>query len=195
MNKKNIITIAGKPGSGKSTASKSIAQELGFEHFSSGDLFRAIGRERGAQINEANELAEKEKDIDELVDQRLRDIGASQNQVIIDSRMAWHWMPQSFKVYLNLDLEVAALRILSDMDDERRKHEHIPKDPAEYAKLLKSRLDSEARRYKKLYDVNPYDVNNYDLVVNTADHQPKEVQELIMSEYNLWLGLNSSTLA
>lgn len=187
MRKKHIITIAGKPGSGKSTSSKGIAAELGFQHFSSGDLFRAIGRERGIDVTQTNLAAEKEKEIDYLVDERLRDIGKLEDQVVIDSRLAWHWIPDSFKVYLDLDLEVAAERILAHMDPTRLEIEEVHDDPKEYAAALQNRLDLEIRRYKALYDVNPYDVSNYDLVVDTAVNSPEQTKALIIEKYNEWL--------
>lgn len=185
--KKHIITISGRPGSGKSTASKAIAEQLGFEHFSSGDLFRAIAHERGIDIHQANLTAEGDTQIDKLVDDRLVHIGETQDYVAIDSRMAWHWMPQSFKVFLDLDILAAATRIIHSMDPERLKHEHIPDDPADYAKQLQSRLDSEARRYHALYQADPYDRANYDLVVDTALNNPAEVVRQIVSAYNVWI--------
>ncbi len=186
MAKKKIITISGRPGSGKSTASRSIAEALGYEHFSSGDLFRAIGRELGSDVHQANLNAEQEGNIDFLVDQRLREIGATQENVAIDSRMAWHWIPESYKVYLDLDLEVAAHRILANIDQKRLEHEHIPEDPIEYAHRLQQRLESEARRYRKLYDVDPYDTSNYDIVVDTANKHAQEVLVEILAGYESW---------
>lgn len=187
MKHKQIITIAGRPGSGKSTASKAVANELGFEHFSSGDLFRAIGKEKGLDILNANLHAEEQSEIDHMVDQRLRDIGANQDQVVIDSRMAWHWMPRSFKVYLDLDLEIAAHRIISSMDAKRLEHEHIPEDPKIYALTLKRRLESEGRRYKKLYEVNPNVLSHYDLVIDTGKCSAEEVKATILAAYKTWL--------
>lgn len=186
MHKKTIITIAGRPGSGKSTTSKGLAAELGYQHFSSGDLFRAIAHERGIDLMQANLVAENEKEIDHMVDQRLKNIGEIETEVVIDSRLAWHWIPQSFKVYLNLDLEVAAVRILAQMDAARLANEEVQSDPKEYAAALQQRLNSEARRYKTLYNVNPYDVSNYDLVVDTAVNNPEQVRALILSEYKKW---------
>src|SRR3989344_4557090 len=118
MDKKSIITLAGKPGSGKSTTSKKLAERLGFERFSSGDLFRAIAKERAVDVLTINQTAETEKAIDLEVDEKLRQIGATKNNLVIDSRMAWHWMPYSFKVYLDLDILVAARRITAGMDLE-----------------------------------------------------------------------------
>jgi CMP/dCMP kinase len=185
--KKRIITIAGRPGSGKSTTSHLVATELGYEHFSSGDLFRAIGKELGIDVHQANIAAETNKQIDELVDQRLRDIGVRQDRVAIDSRMAWHWMPNSFKVYLDLDLLTAATRILKKLDPQRLEHEHIPNDPEQYAEALRQRMDSEARRYKTYYGADPFDKSNYDLVIDTGKNNAAEVVEQIMTAYRDWL--------
>ncbi|TAH32567.1 hypothetical protein EYC58_02845 [Candidatus Saccharibacteria bacterium] len=189
MIRKSIITIAGKPGSGKSVTSKMIAARFGYQHFSSGDLFRAIGKEHGIDdVREINLAAERgELNVDELVDQRLRDIGETESEIVIDSRTAWHWMPQSFKVYLDLDLVTAAERILKGIDEFRMAHEHIPSEPMEYALLLEERLASESRRYKKLYDVDPYDTSNYDLVVDTRVNTVEEVVGIIVKNYKEWL--------
>lgn len=188
MTKKSIITIAGKPGSGKSVTSKMLAARFGYQHFSSGDLFRAIGKEHGIDdVREINLAAERgELDVDDLVDQKLQEIGAKESELVIDSRTAWHWMPQSFKVYLDLDLETAATRILKNIDPFRLEHEHIPEDLSEYALLLEERLASETRRYRKLYDIDPYDTNNYDLIVDTKENTVEEVVGIIVREYKDW---------
>ena len=186
MQKKHIITIAGRPGSGKSTTAKGLAMKLGYEHFSSGDLFRAISKEQGIDVLQANLAAEQEATIDHLVDQRLRDIGASEDNKVIDSRMAWHWMPNSYKVYLDLDILAAAQRTLGGRDMSLH-NEEVPENPEEYAKVLQQRLDSEARRYKALYDLNPYDMSNYDLVVDTAANNPDQVLEIVLLEFQKWL--------
>lgn len=188
IHKKRIITIAGRPGSGKSTASKAIAEQLGYEHFSSGDFFRAIGRERGIDVTQTNQAAENDAEIDRLVDERQTEIGKTQDQLVIDARLAWHFIPGSFKVYLDLDLEVAARRILAHMDPIRKAHEHIPDDPAQYAEALQHRLELEATRYEAKYEVDLHDLSNFDLVIDTAAHKPEQVMELILDAYHKWLG-------
>jgi len=187
MEKKHIITIAGKPGSGKSTTSKGLAHTLSYQHFSSGDFFRAIGKERGIDVFQANIVAEAESEMDHLVDEKLRHLGETEDNMVIDSRMAWHWMPYSFRVYLDLDLLVAAERILRSLDDARMEVEDIPDNPTAYAARLQDRLDSETKRYRALYDVNPYNPGNYDLVIDTAVNGLEAVQHLIAEKYNDWL--------
>lgn len=185
--KKHIITIAGRPASGKSTAARAVAEMLGYQHFSSGDLFRALGRERGMDVLQTNLTAEQNTEVDHLVDERLRQIGQTEDQVIIDSRTAWHWIPDSYKVFLDLDLKIGAERILASMSEERMENEHIPHDPEEYALTLRERLASETRRYRALYDIDPYQMDNYDLVINTADCSKEETLQRIMNGFNEWI--------
>jgi len=185
--KKHIITIAGRPGSGKSTTAKLVAQQLEYQHFSSGDLFRQIGKELGIDLLTANRTAEEKAEIDERVDGRLREIGKTEDKQVIDSRMAWHWMPQSFKVYLDLDLDTAARRVIGGMDEARLHNEHVPTDPHEYAKILGHRLESEALRYKTKYDANPFDTSNYDLVIDTAANDVAQVVELVLTGFRDWM--------
>lgn len=187
MEKKHIITLAGRPGSGKSSTAKTVAAQLGYHHFSSGDLFRALGKERGIDVLQANLSAEQNAEIDHLIDARLQKIGETQDNQVIDSRTAWHWIPNSFKVFLDLDLQVAAARILDGMDDARLASEHVHRDPVEYAGLLQKRLDSETRRYKALYDIDPYDTSNYDLVIDTATYSLGQVAQLVLEKYHAWL--------
>ena len=187
MTKKHIITIAGMPGSGKSTTAKAVAEHLGYRHFSSGDLFRSIAKEKGVDVLQANLNAERNAEIDYLVDARLREIGDTDDNVVLDSRTAWHWIPQSFKVFLDVDLPLAAKRILRGMDIARMASEHVSLDPKEYAHILQSRLDSENRRYKALYDINANDKENYDLVIDTAEFEEDDVIKMVIDGFNGWV--------
>jgi cytidylate kinase len=194
MQKKHIITIAGKPGSGKSSTAKLLAERLGYDHFSSGDLFREIARERGQNVKQAKLDAEGKaldgQNIDELVDRRLREIGQTEDNKVIDSRTAWHWIPEAFKVFLDLDLAVAAERIIKAMeaaDEDRAQSEHIPTSVEEYARELDERLASESRRYEGLYQIDPYDLTNHDLVVDSDKNKLEDVVDTIEAAYKEWL--------
>lgn len=184
--KKQIITIAGRPGSGKSTAAKEVAARLGFKHFSSGDLFRSLGKDRGVDVLAANKTSGVTEELDELVDAKLRDVGAKDNRVVIDSRTAWHWIPDSFKVFLSLDMQKAAERILNGMSDQRLASEHIHRNPSQYSKILQHRLNTETKRYKALYNIDPYDMGNYDLVIDTDKNDPERVVKLILNKFKAW---------
>lgn len=185
--KKHIITIAGKPASGKSTSAKLVAKELGYKHYSTGDLFREIAAGQHHDVLEANLHAERDTSIDIKVDERQRSLGLTEDNFVIDARLGWHFIPSSFKVYLDLDTIHGARRILSDSDSDRDKNENIPQSHSDYAKVLNDRLDSETRRYKALYDADGHDHSNFDLVIDTKTNTPSRVTELIVAAYRKWI--------
>lgn len=178
---KRIITICGLPGSGKSSTAKGVAQTLGYKHFSSGDLFRAMAEERGISVEEINKRAELEKEIDHATDERLRQM-ADDDQLVIDSRMAWHWMPKSFKVFLNIDPKIAAERTFKHMREMGRMSQEGNSIEEVYKKTL-TRVESETKRYQFLYGVDYTDESNFDLIINTAEHPLDEVIKLVVLKY------------
>lgn len=178
---KRIITLCGLPGSGKSSTAKGVAEKLAYKHFSSGDLFRAMAAERGITVEEINERAELEKEIDFAVDERLRQM-ANEDDLVIDSRMAFHWMPESFKVFLKIDPHVAAERIFAHMQKNGRISQNGSSVEEVYNDTIR-RTASEIKRYTALYSVDYTDESNFDLVVDTAKHSLDEVVQMIIEEY------------
>jgi CMP/dCMP kinase len=183
-NVKHIITIAGRPGSGKSTVAKEVAAQLGFRHFSSGDLFRKLARQSGvSDLTRAMRDPAINHKLDRLVDSKLREIGQKENNIVIDSRTAWHWIPESFKVFLDLDLRIAAQRIWQDISEHRKTSEEIPANSAAYAKTLEERVKTEAIRFRDQYGINPFDMRNYDLVIDTAVNNQQQVAKKVIKAY------------
>lgn len=184
--KKHIITIAGLPGSGKSSAAAGVAKELGYEHFSSGDLFRKMAAERGISIEEMNVTAEKQKEIDLSVDALLRSLGTEKQNIVIDSRTAFHWIPDSFKVFLRLDLAVAAERIFAQVSAGAR----LSQDAASISQTLENtvrRVESEKKRFSDLYAIDFTDIKNYDLIVDTGANDLPAVISTIVEAFHQWL--------
>ena len=185
--KRQIITIAGSPGSGKSSTAKAIASALEFRHFSSGDLFRQLAVERGESIEAMNISAEMQRDIDLKVDNLLQEIYRTDDKLVIDSRMAWHWMPMSFKVFLVLDPDTAALRIFDHLQEEGRMSEDA-RSVREVRKSIDRRFASEQKRYNALYGVSPTDPLNFDIVVNTRHNDLNTVTKIVIAAYKVWRG-------
>ncbi len=183
--KKEIITIAGSLGSGKSSTAKAVASALKFEHFSSGDLFRQIAAERGESIEAMNISAEVQRDIDIKVDALLQDMYRREEKLAIDSRMAWHWMPASFKVFLVLDPDTAAQRIFDHLREEGRTSEDA-RSVEEVRNSIDRRFASEQKRYAGLYGVNPTDPLNFDIVINTRHNDLKTVTAMVLAAYRAW---------
>lgn len=185
MMKKQIITIAGSLGSGKSSTAKHVAAALGYKHFSSGDLFRQIAAELGTSVEQANVMAEAQKEIDHRVDNLLQEMGKTADKVVLDSRTAWHWMPDSFKVFLTLDTQVAAARIFGDMQTNGRVSEHAS-TVEEVLASIERRFASEQKRYFDLYGINPTDPLNFDIVINTKTNDLKTVTAMVIAAYDAW---------
>src|SRR3990167_1892949 len=92
--KKEIITINGFPGSGKSSTANLVAEKLGFKRFSSGDFMRKIALDMNISLNELSTRAETNTEIDKRIDEEVKKAGEIEKSVI-DSRLAFHWVPES----------------------------------------------------------------------------------------------------
>lgn len=185
--KKKIITITGKPGSGKSTTSKKLSEVLNYERFSSGDFFRQMGLEKGLNVVGLSHLAEKDADIDRLVDTKVKEMGEKEN-IIIESRLAFHWVPKSFKVYLDLDLDTCAERMFKDLESNpSRKASEDCNSVEQMKEKLLVRFESEKNRYQNLYGIDPQDLSQYDLVIDTSINSAEKVCEIIKEKYESWL--------
>jgi cytidylate kinase len=185
--RRQIITLAGSPGSGKSSTARAVAAALGFRHYSSGDLFRRLAVERGESIEAMNISAEVQRDIDLKVDHLLQEMYQSEERLVIDSRMAWRWMPASFKVFLLLDAGTAATRIFAHLEREGRISEQA-NSVAEVRDSIDRRFASEQRRYAALYHVNATDPANFDVVFNTGQNDLPTVTAMVCGAYRAWLG-------
>ena len=108
------ITISGVIGSGKSTVAKMLAQKLGWQYYSTGMAQRKIAEEMGLTTIELNALTTKKKSIDERIDAVFKNPPWKENNCIVDSRLAFHFVPKSFKVCLTVQDAVAGKRIFHD---------------------------------------------------------------------------------
>lgn len=184
--KKHIITIAGKPGSGKSSTANLVAEKLGYSRYSSGDFMRAIAERHGVTLNEISNMAESDPSIDHEIDDENRKMN-DKSDVVVDARLAFHFVPKSFKVYLDLDVATSAERIFRDKTDARHKSGEATASTKELEELLSHRLDSERKRYMELYGVDHTDSSQFDLVIDTGHHPLHEVVATILDEYKKWL--------
>ena len=188
--KKEIITITGTLGSGKSSAADLVAKKLGFKHFSSGDFMRKIALEMNMSLNELNKKAENDTSVDKKIDTKVRKAGKEEKSVI-DSRLAFHWIPESFKIYLDLPPEIAKERILNNLkENELRKQSEHSYNVEEIYKKIIFRLESEKKRYKELYGIDHTNKSNYDLVIDTNTNNLDQVVDIILSEYKNWINKN-----
>ena len=120
------------------------------------------------------------KEIDKLVDDTIYKIGQerSNENIVIDSRLAWHFIPNSFKVFIDIDDKTAGERLL-DANRDTEQAESLN----EAIKKLQTRWAVENSRYQELYGVNNLNLNNYNFVINSANLTPIKIVEEIYSAY------------
>lgn len=188
MEKKHIITISGKPGSGKSSTADKVAELLNYTRYSSGDMVRNMLAREHLTLAEYNEKAVDDHALDEKIDIFLRNL-RTKNDIVIDSRLGFYWIPESFKVYLDLNMQVATVRIFKDAmnNNMRTKGGELANSLDLVAKQVKTRMETEQSRFKNLYGVDPYNSEHFDLVIDTSRHSPQTVALTIFDTYRRWL--------
>lgn len=171
-----IITISGRPGSGKSAVAKRVANVLGMRHVSAGDFMREMASERGMTILELSRSAEGGDDIDREIDARTVLLAQQHDDFVMDARLGWHFVPDSLKVFLEVRPEVAAQRIYQAQRGEE--HENVSLEETLHA--IESRTESETKRYWDYYGLDYTDHSNYDLVIDTSERGIADVvQEIV----------------
>ncbi len=182
--KKKIISIAGDLSSGKTTVTKLMQETLGYEIYRNGEYFRKLAAEKGMSVTEFNVYVEDHPEIDRQIEQSAKEYAENRENLIIDARLGWYAVPDSFKVYLRVDIDEAAKRAYNDPD--RKKTENFKTIEEQKADLIK-RFNLENERYYNLYGVRKDDMSNYDFVLYTTNLTPEEVNSKIIEAYNNWL--------
>ncbi|MFB6302564.1 MAG: (d)CMP kinase [Haloferacaceae archaeon] len=166
-----LITVSGLAGSGKTTTAAGLADVLGYEHVSGGDIFRDLAAERGYSPVEFNELAEEDPEIDRDLDRRLYGLARERDDLVLESRLAG-WLAgdaADLRLWLTAPLAVRTRRVAD--------REGKPLDRAR--EETRRREESEAARYGEYYDIDIADLSIYDVVLNTARWSPDAVCELL----------------
>jgi len=169
-----IVTISGTPGSGKNTIADLVAKELGLKRHSVGGFRRQMAKDMGITLEELNKLGEKQDFTDKKADDWQVEIGKKEDNFIIDGRLSYHFIPNSMKIFLDVKPEVGAKRIMSD----KRPEEQMATEK-QAVKMWNKRLNSDAVRYKKYYNLNPNDKKQYDFVLDTSDLTIQEVVDKV----------------
>lgn len=174
------ITITGNLGSGKSTICKIMEDKYGFEIYSTGKVQRELAREMNMTTLEMNQLMCSDPKYDTMIDDATARISKENRdkKIIFDSRLAWNFVEQSFKVFLSVSLSVAADRVFND---NRGKEEQY-KDIDEARNLLAARAQTETKRYKEMYNLDYFNFNNYNLVIDSTYCTSEKIASIIMEE-------------
>lgn len=182
------ITITGDLGSGKSTVAKELCRLLGFTYLSTGQIQRNLAKEMGMNTLEFNRYTDQNLHIDDYIDNKVREINDVKEPHILDSRLAWHFIKTSFKIYLMALDEVAALRILKD---DTRVGEPPSEDVQSKIKELRERRESENQRFASNYGIKPRLFEDFDAIIDTSTADIGQVTEVLVSLYKSFTAGNS----
>ena len=175
----NHITLSGELGSGKSTVANYLISKMPFRIVSAGLLFRQLAAKHGMSAKEFNEFIENDPKYDHYVDDTMAELGRTDEKIIFDSRMAWHFVPSSFKIYLYVDVDTATERIFNDVGRVSESYS----DKATARQEIIDRRKSELLRYQNFYHCNLDDYSNYDLIIDTSHATREEVNELVYNSF------------
>lgn len=184
MAKRHIITITGDHASGQGTLSNFLNKDLGYEIYRNGQYVRKLALDMGMSIIDFQTYLNEHPELDNQIEKSASDYAALHDNVIIDAKLGWYAVPYSFKIYLKVDIDVAAKRAF--MDENRKSSENY--ESVEHAKeKILYRYTEENRRWFETYGIRREDMSNYDLVVDTTTLTPEEVKEIVEKEYFKWL--------
>ena len=175
------ITLTGNLGSGKSTLSKILESQYGYEIFSTGKVIRQIASDHGVSVLEMNKLMEKDHKYDHEIDDTTARISRENpnKNILFDSRWAWNFVEKSFKVFLSVSLDVAAVRVSGDLT--RGGVENYA-SLEEAKRQLKERAEAEDKRYKEIYNIEYFNMSNYNLILDSTNCKPEILAQILKEE-------------
>jgi len=173
-----IITISGMPGSGKTTVAKLLAKKLRLKFYSIGDLRGRMAMEHGLTIDQLNEIGMREEWTDREADEYQKKLAEKEKDFVIESRLGFYFIPQSLKIFLDVDITTAAQRIFKVSRPDEKKRKSVK----ETLESIKKRTESDRMRYKKYYNVDFTDRSQYDIVIDTTNLTVEQVADKIIRE-------------
>ena len=160
------LAITGDIGSGKSAVGRLLCRSTGWSFYSTGMLQRKIAERYGMTTLELNQYSETHPEVDEEIDNASRELGTKDESFVIDSRIAWHFIPHAFKVYLRVEPRIAAQRILGD--GERTSEGYADVETA--VRDIRERRASEVKRFRDLYEIDLWRDRSSFLIVEFLHH-------------------------
>jgi radical S-adenosyl methionine domain-containing protein 2 len=169
----NKITISGGVASGKTTIGKLLSNVLGYKFVSIGEETRKIAESQGLGILELQNERVKNPNIDIRIDELFSDACNQETDIVIDYRMGFNFIHNSFNILLLISEDAATKRLLS-------------------ANRLKESFETVSVRnnlmkdhFFKLYGLNFLDSKHYDLIIDVEEfNTPEEIISFILRSIN-----------
>jgi cytidylate kinase len=129
---------------------------------------------------ELNIRMKQDRSLDDRLDSTVTRLSRERadDKLIFDSRMAWHFASNVFKIFVTVDPMTAAERVMANPRPEE------PYESVEDACTgLIERSRVEQARFLDMYGVDYYDFKNHNLVVDSTRRTPEEIVEIIWEAF------------
>lgn len=173
------ITIFWLAWSGTSTVWKLLAEKLGYEFMSSWNIMRSWWEELWLSIYDfENQVVANDWNFDLKLDTKVEDYWKEYKKFIFESRLAWYFIPDSFKIFLECEKEERYKRI--QKRESQSYNEIKEKNEKRESDLIV--------RYGEVYPhiTFPPEKDQFDLVIDTIKFSPSEVVNLILQNVKPW---------
>lgn len=176
-----IITISGFPGAGKTSVGKELAEKLNYTFYSMGDLRGELAIKKGLTIDQLNKLGETQSWTDKDIDNYQKELGKTQDNLIFEGRLSFHFIPNSLKILLKVNPRVGAERIFNDPRPDEEEKQSVE----QVQKQLEKRIKSDKERYQKYYQIDCYNEEQYDLIIDTTNLPIQQIVEDIFKNIKI----------
>lgn len=169
---RSVVTVGGPPGSGKSTAGRRLAQELGLDYRSAGEVFRAEAKARGFDLEAFGRYAEEHPEVDAELDRAMEAL--ARPGVLLEGRIQG-------ALCRRRGVPVVAIVITASAAERARRlagRDHLSVEAA--TRAIAVREASERSRYLRSYGID-VDHEPADLVVDSTSRGPEEVVATIVA--------------
>ena len=171
-----IVSVSGLIGSGKTSVCRELSALTGWRVVSAGTILRRMAEERGLSLIELNEAAKHDDSIDKLIDNPLIALIDSPEPLIVDSRLAWHFIPRAYKVHLVVDTGIAADRVFTA---QRADESYASPQSAYRANAQRQAIEND--RFEQYYSIDCDDWKNYNLILDSSTLGPPALAEIMLN--------------
>lgn len=171
-----IITISGLAGSGTSSVARILSRKLKIKYIDAGDIWDKQALEKNTNVVGLAKIAESDDSIDRKLDETMLNYAKNEKDIILEGRLIGALCSKekikAFKIWLDAPINVRVERI------NWREKKGLKKITEE----TKIREESNAKRYKKYYNIDILDKSSYDLVISSEKLNPEKISELIFKK-------------
>lgn len=168
------ITIFGLSGTDTRPVGKMLAESLGYTFLSSEQLFKRKADELGIEFSKFEEFCRRNPKYNLNLDRSIAEFGRNNDNFVMESRLAYHFIPDSKKVKLICSY-YSRIRRVAD------KH----KMPFSIASKKTNEIESSAaKRHRKFYGIKKLAPDNkFDLIIETTRMSTSEIVAIIIFKF------------